>query len=499
MRRTPRLSEHRTVNRLSLAAIVAGFVVLGGVSSGGVFILQRNLEWTHWVDHTYQVQNAVAHFRIATEQLETARRGYLLSADPSFEAAYRATEAELVRSIGRIQHLTGDNGDQQARVRRAFALERELIASDDRSVAARAGGGVEPQRAFAGDTGVETMRAIRALCDEMAADEHAKLAQRSAGRTNTVRSLIALMVLGGVVLVMVALGSIWVIFGFTRDLTASRDELRQLNEGLEKAVRARTAELRLANEEIQRFAYIVSHDLRSPLVNVMGFTSELEAAAKPLGALLERAEAEAPQIVTGDARTAINLDLPESLAFIRGSTQKMDRLINAILRLSREGRRVMTPEPVELGKLFDGIAQSLAHRAHEVGATIEVAPRLPGLVSDRLALEQIFSNLLENALKYLKPGRPGRIQVRAEARGGRVVVEIADNGRGVDPKDHERIFDLFRRSGAQDQPGEGIGLAHVRALGYRLGATVTVESTLDEGATFRVSLPAVLSPEAAAA
>jgi signal transduction histidine kinase len=80
-----------------------------------------------------------------------------------------------------------------------------------------------------------------------------------------------------------------------------------------------------------------------------------------------------------------------------------------------------------------------------------------------------------------------------------VLVEVIDNGRGVDPKDHDRIFDLFRRSGMQDQPGEGIGLAHVRALGYRLGATVTVHSALDQGATFRVSLPAILSAEAAAA
>jgi signal transduction histidine kinase len=160
---------------------------------------------------------------------------------------------------------------------------------------------------------------------------------------------------------------------------------------------------------------------------------------------------------------------------------------------------VLAPEPVDLNKLFAGIADSLQHRALELGATIEVAPDLPMLVSDRLALEQIFSNLIENGLKYLKPGRAGLIEVRAVRRGERVTVEVADNGRGVDPKDHERIFDLFRRSGVQDQPGEGIGLAHVRALGYRLGGVVSVESTLDQGATFRVSLPAVLSQEAAAA
>ena len=109
------------------------------------------------------------------------------------------------------------------------------------------------------------------------------------------------------------------------------------------------------------------------------------------------------------------------------------------------------------------------------------------IVSDRLALEQIFGNLIENALKYLdQAARPD--QMRASPR-RRVSIEIADNGRGIDPRDHGRIFDLFRRSGAQDQPGEGIGLAHVRALGHRLGGTITVESALGLGATFRVHCP----------
>ena len=102
-----------------------------------------------------------------------------------------------------------------------------------------------------------------------------------------------------------------------------------------------------------------------------------------------------------------------------------------------------------------------------------------------------MSNLVENALKYLKPGRPGVIRVTAAREGPRMLVRIADNGRGIDPRDHERIFDLFRRSGRQDQPGEGIGLAHVRTLAYRLGGTINVASQLDEGATFTIDLPLI--------
>jgi signal transduction histidine kinase len=129
----------------------------------------------------------------------------------------------------------------------------------------------------------------------------------------------------------------------------------------------------------------------------------------------------------------------------------------------------------------------------DAGAEVR-AGTLPNIESDRLGVEQILSNLIENAVKYLQPGRPGIIEVRGHAERDRVVFEVIDNGRGIDPRDHERVFDLFRRSGVQDQAGEGIGLAHVRALAYRLGGLIEVRSELDRGATFRLSLPRVLRP-----
>jgi len=167
----------------------------------------------------------------------------------------------------------------------------------------------------------------------------------------------------------------------------------------------------------------------------------------------------------------------------------MDRLINAILRLSREGRRNIAPAEVAITPLAHGIVDGIRHLVDDRGAMIDVQPDMPSVVTDRLALEQIMSNLVENALKYLKPGRPGEIRVSARRQLGRVLITIADNGRGIDPRDHERIFDLFRRSGTQDQPGEGIGLAHVRTLAYRLGGTIGVSSELDEGARFTIDLP----------
>ena len=142
-----------------------------------------------------------------------------------------------------------------------------------------------------------------------------------------------------------------------------------------------------------------------------------------------------------------------------------------------------------LCRLVQAIADSVNHQTEALGAEIVVEP-LPDVESDRLMVEQVFGNLIDNAVKYLDPNRPGRIVVRGrETADGLAVFEVEDNGRGVAQKDHERIFELFRRSGRQDRPGEGLGLAFVRNTVRRLGGTIGVSSTLGEGSTFEVKLP----------
>ena len=232
----------------------------------------------------------------------------------------------------------------------------------------------------------------------------------------------------------------------------------------------------------------MSHDLRAPLVNIMGFTSEMEQASLVITRhmAIEGAPAELTQAATED--------IPEALGFIRSSTSKMDRLINAILKLSREGRRVLAPEPVDMAGLFKAIADTMQHQSDSKGATITVGA-LPGITADRLALEQIFGNLVDNALKYLRPSPPGQITISGWRDTDCVFYQITDNGRGIAPRDQERVFELFRRAGDQTVPGEGIGLAHVRALVRRLGGTIACNSALDVGTTFTVRLPAVAAEQ----
>jgi len=479
--------------RRVLALVAIGFLALIAAGIATAWLQTRNQDLSEWVEHTLGVQARLSDFASANERVETARRGVLLGGGPDFRKRMEIASGEARAALDDITRLTADNPLQARRadeLRGLLVQQREL---QRRSISKANARRSEAQGAFGNDPAVIVTRRVRDLSRTMIAEERKLLAVRQVEQANSLAIFYTILALTGALVVAVAAITLTVMLRYTRDLAASRVELRRLNQGLEAMVDERTAELQRANQEIQRFAYIVSHDLRSPLVNVMGFTAELDAARKTVAGHLDTIEAQAPELVEAPVRLAVREDLPEAIGFIRTSTQKMDRLINAILRLSREGRRTLAVEPVDLDGLVQSIIDSLQHRATDAGAEIR-AEALPDIASDRLAIEQILSNLIENALKYLQPGRPGIIKVRGHAEHDRVFLEVTDNGRGVDPRDHERIFDLFRRSGMQDQPGEGIGLAHVRALAYRLGGLIEVRSELDRGATFRLSLPRVLKP-----
>jgi signal transduction histidine kinase len=128
----------------------------------------------------------------------------------------------------------------------------------------------------------------------------------------------------------------------------------------------------------------------------------------------------------------------------------MDRLINAILKLSREGRRVLTPEPLRVDALLKNAAANVQHQVAEADGEVEIEARVPPVISDRLALEQIFGNLLENAVKYRAPQRPLKIMIRAQERGGRRSIVRNKRQRSRMPKPTRRALELFRRSGDQN-------------------------------------------------
>ena len=500
---TPATKRRRMMWQVALLS--AGFLVLVAISIVSIGLVNKARNDSRWVIHTVEVENQISTVLLEIRRAESAARGYFLSSQPELLAQHNLAISNVTPSINKLVDITADNPTQVENGKLLRAAVGERLSEFARAVDYAKRSDVPAGVAVLADGTSASVQRIGEIAAAMRTEEDRLFQMRTAAADHS-QTLAAVVATVGSGLVLLLAGiSIFLVRRSAHARDTAELQLRENNLNLETMVEARTADLREANEEIQRFAYIVSHDLRSPLVNIMGFTSELEELRSDIFnrlARYSRAAATTPAIPEpiGDADPAdapelqaedkqLSQDFSEALGFIKSSIGKMDRLISAILNLTREGRREFRPVPIDTRELIENIISSVAHQASEANAQIRVEP-LPGIVSDRLALEQIFSNLIDNALKYLKPGVPGDILIKGRNKLGFAIFEISDNGRGIDPKDHKRIFDLFRRAGLQDRQGQGIGLAHVRALVRRLGGTINVSSELHAGSTFTVALPA---------
>jgi signal transduction histidine kinase len=473
-----------------------GFVLLVVISIGTVFLVDRAATDTRLLTQTLSVEDKLSNVLLAVRRAESSQRGYLFTNNTDYLKEFYESEPEARRLVEELRALTKTNPARQAMLDHVSALLdakfREMADSIELIQHGRAD---EARRLVLSNAGRAAADDLRNAIEAAVLDEANLAAKRTTQSQQTDRMLLYVTLAGAALIALIGAISVALVQRNAREREAARAELEITNANLERIVEFRTADLTEANEEIQRFAYIVSHDLRSPLVNIMGFTSELEILRKAIFDEIGKLSAEraAPGAQAADAaRTAtidrLAQDFDEAIRFIKTSIANMDRLINAVLKLSREGRREFQPERVDMNALLEAITATVAHRAAELGATIAVG-RLPDVETDRLAMEQIFANLVDNALKYGREGEPLHIEVTGRSGAIHAVYEVRDNGRGIDPADHGRVFELFRRSGPQDRPGEGIGLAHVRALVRRLGGTMGLSSELGRGSTFTVTLP----------
>lgn len=481
--------------RSTIVLLVAGMIALLGIVGTSLWLVNKVQTYFAELIEVREVRSAAADLLSTLKDAETGQRGFVITGEASFRQPYdEALAAVATRQKGLEESAAGfpHYAERIPAIKRLVAEKLVELAGTVTDV--EEGRPAEAVAQVKTDRGRLLMDQLRDQLGEITADADRRLQE---GVVDTLWSAGALQwttVIGAIAIIGVMGGAALVVAQYTRDIIAARHEVETLNASLEKRVDERTEELIRANQEVQRFAYIVTHDLRAPLVNIMGFTSELQASLSSIQSYV-LADGKSPS--EGDiieARRAAAEDLPEAIGFIRSSTKKMDGLINAILKISRDGRRELKIERVDLKALVEAGAAAVNHQVGESDGEIAIADTLPTVISDRLSLEQVFGNLFDNAIKYRSPDRPLRISVSAR-NGGRAgfVIEFADNGRGIAPEDHERVFELFRRSGAQDKPGEGIGLAHVRSLMRNLGGDIVVKSDLGQGTTFVLRLPPDLS------
>jgi PAS domain S-box-containing protein len=291
------------------------------------------------------------------------------------------------------------------------------------------------------------------------------------------------------------------MFGLNYDITERKhdtEQLRALNADLERYVVDRTAALAKTNvilaqknEEVEAFVYIVSHDLRAPLVNIQGFASEISRSCGSLEESL-RSAALAPEIETA-VLTIVREDIAGALRYINASTTKFQGLIDTLLLLSRTGRQDMLFEEADVRTIVDSTILSLHQMIQSSGALV-TAEALPGIRGDITAIGQVFSNLISNALKYSKPGRPARIVVGGQILNGLAHYWVRDNGAGIAESAQRRLFQAFQRFHPDLASGDGMGLAIVKRIVERHGGRVWAESEEGVGTTFHVELPAAGDP-----
>lgn len=241
------------------------------------------------------------------------------------------------------------------------------------------------------------------------------------------------------------------------------------------------------NEELEQIVYAVSHDLRSPLVNIDGYGREIEYVLEELDGALEE---ELPAEQVRDRLHAVLPDLYDSLGHVRSSARQMDRLLKGLLKLSRLGRAALAIKAVDMNALVARVTSSVQFELDAAGAKLTSGP-LPPCIGDDVLLTQVISNLVDNAIKFLDSTRPGLIALSGRVERGRSIYCVADNGIGIAPQYHEHVFGLFHRLDPAASKGEGLGLALVRRILGRLDGEIRLESSAGQGCRFTVSLPSL--------
>lgn len=464
----------------------------------------------YWVDHTLDVIRTIDGVERGLRDAGTAGRDYLSA--PSDEVLLRFENGlEYYRAqMQQLERLTRDNRGQNLQVQEsARVIERKIarwyLLLDQRT------GLPQEDRWLAQAMKTMTISDLLGSIMSMRATESTLLAQRLQASSESIQTGRSFVVTGFVVCMVLLLFSMFMVVmqmrrrnqaenelrlinntlesrieERTRDLahsneelrlevtahTQAREEIRALNTGLEQRVRERTQQLEQANKDLEGFSYSVSHDLRTPLRAIVGFSRML---TDRMGERLQ----------TEDKRL---------LGVIVDNAARMSTLIDDLLNFSRTGRAPLSLRQVDMQSVVQEALHQLQAGAEgeaDVALQLDIGT-LPPCWGDRALLLQVWSNLLSNAIKFSAHAASPRVQVSGQEENGHCHYQVSDNGVGFDMRFYDKLFGVFQRlHGSDEFPGTGVGLAIVARIVHRQGGRVWAESQPGQGATFHFELAAV--------
>jgi len=306
-----------------------------------------------------------------------------------------------------------------------------------------------------------------------------------------------------IVLLLIAAYGSWKVAQAWIAQSEAEEKVRHINTKLEQLVQQRTEELHKnvleldnallelgqKNKEMESMIYIASHDLRSPLINIQGFSQRLEKSINIIGNRLS--ENDVPAEITESLTKILNNRIPTALEFIKSSSLKMDSLINGLLRLSRAGRVQLNVKALDINMMMEQIINNLTIQIQKINAKITVET-LPPCLGDTDQLNQVFSNIIDNAIKYHEPSRQLNIHISGYIENNTVVYKISDNGIGIEPDQRPKIWELFHRlDPAGSVAGEGVGLTLVQRIVERLHGSISISSEQEQGSCFIIKMPVI--------
>jgi signal transduction histidine kinase len=416
-----------------------------------------------WSEHSRQVLLRIDDLESNLSDAETQARGFVISGEDQYLPPFQTAEGVVRRTFEALREETKDNANQQARLNDL----RPLI--DARLTNLRSTIRLRRERGFyeAGHTqlareGKQIMDSFERVLHQMRDDEESLQKTRSASLASSTRATFA-VIIGGCVLAFVLVGFVGAII--RRDMGArarAEQHVRELNRHLDR----HAAQLEAANKELEAFSYAVSHDLRSPLRSIDGFT---KAIIEDYGEKLDR-------------------DGHEHLRRVCGAADRMGRLIDDMLNLSRVTRGEMRHERLNLSEVARGVMEELKSAQPERTAEVAIADHMM-VEGDPRLLRVVLDNLIGNAWKFTSKTPQARIEMGSVVRDGQRAYYVRDNGAGFDMAFAHKLFGAFQRLHAMEEfSGTGIGLATVQRIARRHGGKVWAEGEVGRGATFYFTL-----------
>jgi signal transduction histidine kinase len=443
---------------LTKTGLTTAMLLLVVVSAIAFYRIQQFADSARLVSHTHLVIEKIHHIFSELKDAESAQRGYLITGEESFLQAHHAVVISLPQDIEDLRELTSDNKNQQEQI----SVMADMI--DDRLHVLRLGidmlanrqdiSNEEVESLVRGD-GRQTMTQLRIQMDRMINTEETLLKDRAELVEDNASSTKRWILFGNLLAVILLLTAIWLIL---REIEHRKTTQREIEKT--------AAQLELTNKELESFSYSVSHDLRSPLRAIDGYS----------------------RIFEEDFAEKLDDEGRRLLKVIRTSSKKMGQLIDDLLAFSRMGRKPVDFGRVEMDALVDDVWR-------EVSSDLQTPPvlkkqSLPACWGDRALLRQVLLNLLANAVKYSSTKSEPVIELFARDQDHETLYSVRDNGVGFDMRFYNKLFGVFQRLHTEEEfPGTGVGLAIAQRVIVRHGGRIWAESKPDEYTIFNFSLP----------